>query len=315
MIETISLSQGRCRSRRRAGHPIQLAGIDLRGRLDLRRGAASRSSRRIARHRRISKLAGTGEVPFKGRYDLDIEIEVAASARPRAPRSRPSPNPSPSSRPRAGSLVLSGEKDEIGATGQLDWPGREARSSTSTASPSALDARPNSTISARLEVRELARDSLPALGDRRPSSTPGSSSSRRGLLRRRSCARRRTASSPRTAMVSLVGVPETTLRFAARRFDLARAWSRTPRVGGLAHRQGKSRDPRPRPRLRSPARSRAHARVESRDRRARSSDRAALRAKLAGDSIELAELDVDEPDRTRARARPALDGVARGRWP
>ncbi len=225
VIETIALSQGRLQIAPQGRPPIQLEGIDLRGQLDFFEERFTLERASIATG--DSKLTGSGEVPFEGRYVFNIAIE---SLHPHdLARFDPALADSLSFlSPASGTLALSGEKDAIDASGQLVWPETKLDFEVH-GDPSELTL-PRSTIAAHLDARDLARF-LPELA------IAGQLDLQLELVGGEGTVRAELRQAPHGKLsadgtLSLVGTPQTKLRFVADRFDLARAWPEHPEWTG-----------------------------------------------------------------------------------
>ena len=283
VIERILLEQATLRIEPLGRPAIEISGFDLQGQIDF-------PEKRIAiEHAALatgeSKLAATGEVSFKGDYDLDVEIEAL---HPRE-LARISPTLAESLDFVAaahGNLKLAGEKDRIDVNGQLEWPGAKL----------AFDLHGNprhltleeSKIKARLEVHDMARIA-PRLA------LAGRFAAQIELDRGKGPFTAALLQAPKGELIaegvlSLGEIPETELHFHARHFDLARALPDHPEWAGSLTGQGTLN-------------------ARGRDRKSLAADvdlalspshvgklkirRGILRAKLAGDSIELAELTLE----------------------
>jgi len=290
VIETLAISNGRLRIAALDRPVILLESIDLRGRVDFGERYFRLEQATLATG--DSKLSATGEVPFEGRFAFEIEVESL--------HSRDLARIDPAFADALGflpatnaSLVVSGEPDVLDISGQLRWPETKLRFDlrVDQAEPTlerSILAR--STLKAHLESRDLARF-VPrfevagaldlALEVDRGEGTFGA-----GLHQANGGELRADGS------LSWNGTAQTRLRFAAKSFDLARAWTAHPEWAGsltgsgTLDAAGRDRD--------SLAGSISLG-LEASKIGALTLQRGRLRAKLDGESIELAELALESP--------------------
>lgn len=298
VIERLSVAKATLRIEPQGRPAIELAAIDADATIDFpaKRIGITNAALTTAE----SKLTATGEVAFQGRYAFDVAIEALHPH----DLARLSPALAESLdfvAPAHGALKLVGEKDQLDATGQLEWP--DAKLAFELHGNARHLTLPESTIQARLEVRELARIA-PRLGiagalDARIDLDHGKGPFTAVLHQAKK------AELATEGVVSLVDVPETSLRFSAHRFDLARAlpahpeWASALTGKGTLTARGRDR------KSLAAAVDLILAPSHVGDLKIR---RGTLRAKLAGDSIELAELALESPiGRARVHGRLSID--------
>ncbi len=264
---------------------LRLEGLAARGRLDFeaRRLGLEQASLAFGE----SRLSASGEVPFEGRSDFEIEIAAlhAGDLARLDPRLAENLAFLP---PASGDVVLGFDRDDLDATGQLLFPGTKL--GFDLHAPLKSPGIANAALVARLEAEELARF-VPRLGlagriDARLELTNGEG---------RYAAR---LDQPKQGLLELEGTlalldaPATRLDFAAKRLDLARAFPAHPEWAGSLTGHGQL-DLRGRERSRltgSVALTLSSSRIGGLALR-----RADLRAKLAKETLEIAELAVDAP--------------------
>ena len=285
VIETLALSQGRLQIAPKDRPPIQLEGIDLRGRVDFGERRFTLEQASLASG--DSKLRASGDVPFEGRFLVDVAIESLD------PRDLARIDPALADAlaflsPASGSLVLSGEKDSLDASGQLLWP--EAKLGFDVhGNPNELTLA-RSTLAARLEARDLARF-LPKLA------LAGQLDLQLELVHGEGTFSAKLRHAPRGELdvdgtFSPVGLPEAKVRFETAHFDLARAWPGHPQWtgsltgSGMLSVRGRDRD--------SLAGTISVA-LDSSQIGELKLHRGSLRAKLENNSIDLAELSFEGP--------------------
>jgi autotransporter translocation and assembly factor TamB len=285
VIESLAFREGSLTIASLERPAIRLDGLAARGRLDFgeRRLSVADASLEVG----DSKLSGSGEVPFKGRSAFEITI---GALHPRD-LARIDPGLAESLAflpPASGDVVLGLDRDEIDATGQLVWPDTKLGFD--------LHGRPksirlaDSTIAARLESADLARFA-PVWG------VAGQLDLRLELVNGEGRYAGRLSQGQKgelevEGLLTLLDTPSTKLQFAVNRFDLARAFPAHPEWAGSLTGRG-TLDARGRDRSAlagSVALSLSSSRIGELGVR-----RGDLRAKLAKETIELAELVVDSP--------------------
>lgn len=285
VVETLAISDATLTIAAQERPEIRLDGLAARGRLDFeqRRLRVDEASLALGR----SQLSASGEAPFTGRYVFDVTI---GSLHP-ADLARIDPALAESLgflAPASGEFVLGGDKQALDATGQLLWPETKLTFDLH-GDPRALGL-PRSTIVARLESADLARFA-PALGIAGPLDLRLELANGEGTFgaRLRSGAQGELAAE---GLVALVGTPETKLQFTAKRFDLAHAFPDHPEWASaldgrgtldLRGQEGSALDGALKLQL-------AASRIGEIALRS-----ATVRAKLSGDTVDLAELVLDSP--------------------
>ncbi|MBY0401459.1 translocation/assembly module TamB domain-containing protein [Myxococcota bacterium] len=151
VIERIAIDGGTLRIEPHDRPAFEQGDIDFAGRIDFE--AKEIAIERAAVASGGSRLTATGQIPFRGRWQIDVTVESLH------PRDLARHAPELAERldflaPATGHLRVSGEKSRIDVEGQLDWPGAQLDFALD-ADPSLLDLR-HVKGSARLEARELA---------------------------------------------------------------------------------------------------------------------------------------------------------------
>ncbi len=294
VIRSLSLTDGVLTIAPLERPAIRLDGLAARGRLDF--GERRLTVEEAALVLGDSRLSGSGEVPFKGRSAFEV---VIGSLHPRdLARIDPALAESLAFLPPAsGDVVLGFDPDELAATGQLVWP--DTTLAFEVHGPPKSIGLADSTIAARFESADLARFA-PVWG------VAGQAELRVELANGegRYAGRLRHGAEGELeveGLLALLGAPSTKLEFAASRFDLARAFPAHPEWAGSLTGRG-SLDARGRDRSElagSVALSLSSSRIGELVLR-----RVDLRAKLAKETIELAELVADSPiGRVEAQGR------------
>ncbi|MFO0691228.1 MAG: translocation/assembly module TamB domain-containing protein [Myxococcota bacterium] len=152
VIERLSIADGLLRIEALERPALEQGGIDLAGRIDFE---AKRIELEQAQIRLGGgKLAGRGEIPFQGRWRIDLAVEALH------PRDLAHLAPDPARAldflaPATGPLLVSGERRQLDASGFLEWP--EARLDFGLhGDPSPFDPR-RAKLAARFAARDLAR--------------------------------------------------------------------------------------------------------------------------------------------------------------
>lgn len=304
VIEKLALSQGRLRIAALDRPEILLEGIDLRGRLDFGERRFSLEQATLASG--DSKLSAIGEIPFKERFEIEVAVESLH------PRDLARVDPALADAlaflsATNGTLAVSGEQGVLEIAGQLQWPETtlrfDLRSEPKDPDEPDLDRSflARSRLEASLESRDLSRfvprfevagalELSLELDHGEGSFVASLRQARGGELRT-------------DGALSWNGTAQTRLRFAARKFDLAEAWTAHPEWAGSLTGKG-SLDAKGRDRdslsgsIALVLESSKVGGVVLRSGR--------LRAKLAGEAIELNELALDSPVVGRASAHGRL---------
>lgn len=152
VIEHVAITSGVLRIEAQDRPALEQSAIDLAGRIDFE------AKRITLEHGAItsgaSKLTGGGEIPFRGRWQLDLAVE---SLHPRdlAHLVPDLARPLDFLAPATGHLAVSGEKSQIDVEGTLDWPEASLRFDAH-GDPNPFDRR-RAKLAALFESRELAR--------------------------------------------------------------------------------------------------------------------------------------------------------------
>ena len=294
VIESLAFREGSLTIASLERPAMRLDGLAARGRLDF--GEQRLSVADASLELGDSRLSGSGEVPFKGRSAFEITIGALL------PRDLARIDPALAESlaflpPASGDVVLGFDRDELDATGQLVWPDTKLGFDLHGHPKSIRLA--DSTIAARLESADLARFA-PAWG------VAGKLDLRLELVNGEGRYAGRLSHAKQgelevEGLLALLDMPSTKLQFAVNRFDLARAFPAHPEWAGSLTGRG-ALDARGRDRSAlagSVALSLSSSRIGGLVVR-----RGDLRAKLAKETIELAELAVDSPiGRVEAQGR------------
>jgi len=298
VIERIAISDASIRVAPLDRPPIAFEGLDLKGQIDFGEKHVTIDSASLVEGE--STLAASGGIEFAGRYALDVSTD---SLRPRdLARVSPALADALAFLPAVrGRVSIEGDAHRADAKGELAW--RDATLAFEASAPPRALRLPEATLTARLEVAELARF-LPALALAGRLDATLALADAKGPFR----ASLRTGKGGELTAegeLSLAGTPEATLRFAAKALDPARVSPGHPEWSGSLTGRGT---------LAARGRDRAslEAAVDLVLEPSRvgelALDRARLRAKQAGASIELAELALASPiGSARAAGRLTTD--------
>ncbi len=231
VVERLAISDAAITVAAQARAPIRIDGLAAHGRLDFEQRRLRIEAASLALGQ--SKLTAAGEAPFADRFVFDVTIE---SLHP-GDLARFDPALAESLAflsPVTGQFVLGGDPDAFDATGQLVWPETKLTFDLH-GDPRALGLA-RSSIAARLESADLARFA-PAAGIAGPLDLQLELANGEGTFgaRLRSGSRGELSAE---GLVSLVGTPETKLQFAAKQFDLARAFPAQPEWSGALSGRG-----------------------------------------------------------------------------